>query len=1129
MKTKPRIKTGGWIILATLLCALAYPAFAATTVTVTSPNGGENWTAGSAHNVTWSISGTTTSINYQLVALSTDGGVTYNNIGSTQTPSSRSMSWTIPAGTSSTQVRIRVRALDVNANILGQDTSDNIFTISNPSQPNLTPYQNSGWSDKIVVARTASSTTDSTSLTTADTLYVNAVVINNGAAATAINFQNALFVDGVEATYWVTTPPLNVNYISFLTTGYPIGQLSAGTHTIKITADYGGVIAESNEGDNSYTKTISVGSSQGSSVSSSLSTLTAAPSSAAANGQSIITATVTLRNANNNPVAGKIVQVHSGGSVAISQPANPTDANGQATATITATMPVTTSIWAVDTTDSVVVQQQPTIQFTSASVLPNTDLSQAIGTLYLNTADNLTDATLSITTVGTQAGSSGDAFRAAFGEDKAMGVFNAVLGIGSLVVPIINTAEFARLIPLPGLEETGAGSLIENSPLASRLLDLELLQNQVTSRVLKSGLLQVAAVAKDEADAAVFEADLPAIYEEIAGQPNGLSLIAQGNAQNCLVYQQALQQRSQQLVSQGIPPLTAAQQTAWANDLLSRYGVGTALIGVLSHENQFLQQYSLAKQQSSQNAIEWLLAKFAVEAAATVFFDGPGAIVAGGTFIIADEHKTLQQMSTDQAGYNMAFSVLGGCVQYAGQTYLNAASAYNEISQNKTANPVSAQIGAMTDSEEGYQAWGPLFIEPKFSVTKAYSILNLQNTSAGSATFEVVVLSGYSSSAYGVNIPNLSQVTIAVVNLTAQANAAIPITYYDGKNGGTPDASTSMSVYVLGNNISGTFYIGGFSHNWSPATVNSAIRPLTPQPPQQEMENPVSCYVIQNPTNQTYEANIFTVNPFSHTYSAVITQTLPVGITVLSTDGTLGSSSIVWTNTIAPGGLAKEAFSFTLSVLPGVSTNLPPPTVTFMDQTNNPSGLLTSVTPDFSGLFPVQVNGFVPKGVSGIDSPMQVSVTNLTGTSQTGSLNILITDSMGNTVTNFSQAFSVNGLAGTNLNFALPGTLPPGSYSLTGSLNMNGGNGQVLAGVYVVPVAPITLGFGSPKPLGTNGINLTLLQGPLGSNYVFEFSTDLFNWTPFVDSTVTNLPFNFNDSTATNSGARFYRAVMLMP
>jgi hypothetical protein len=126
------------------------------------------------------------------------------------------------------------------------------------TQPNLTPYQPSGWSDKIVVSRIANSTTDSTSLTTVDTLYVNWAVVNNGTAATSANFNNELYVDGVATANWVTEAPLNVNSYSSLTTGYSIGQLSAGTHTITVAADYGGVIAESNEGDNSYTKTITV-------------------------------------------------------------------------------------------------------------------------------------------------------------------------------------------------------------------------------------------------------------------------------------------------------------------------------------------------------------------------------------------------------------------------------------------------------------------------------------------------------------------------------------------------------------------------------------------------------------------------------------------------------------------------------------------------------------------------------------------------------------------------------------------------------------------------------------------------------------------------------------------------------
>src|SRR6266849_46721 len=135
-----------------------------------------------------------------------------------------------------------------------------LATISAPSLkalPNLTPYQPSGWSDKIVVSRATGNNTDSAGLTTADTLYVDWAVINNGNAAVANTFYTYLYVDGVYKTYWSTTPPLDANYFTTVI-DYSIGTLSAGTHTITITTDYTGAIAESNEGDNSYTKTITV-------------------------------------------------------------------------------------------------------------------------------------------------------------------------------------------------------------------------------------------------------------------------------------------------------------------------------------------------------------------------------------------------------------------------------------------------------------------------------------------------------------------------------------------------------------------------------------------------------------------------------------------------------------------------------------------------------------------------------------------------------------------------------------------------------------------------------------------------------------------------------------------------------
>lgn len=75
------------------------------------------------------------------------------------------------------------------------------FAISAFALPNLLPYQPSGWSDKIVVSTVTGTSTDSSPLTTADTLYVDWAVANFGDAA-AGSFATSLYVDGVFKTSW---------------------------------------------------------------------------------------------------------------------------------------------------------------------------------------------------------------------------------------------------------------------------------------------------------------------------------------------------------------------------------------------------------------------------------------------------------------------------------------------------------------------------------------------------------------------------------------------------------------------------------------------------------------------------------------------------------------------------------------------------------------------------------------------------------------------------------------------------------------------------------------------------------------------------------------------------------------
>ncbi len=126
-----------------------------------------------------------------------------------------------------------------------------------PAQkPNLTSYLPQGWSDEIVVSNVTGTTTDSSPLYPTDTLYVDFAVINDSDVAINTPFSIDLYVDGVWENSW-SMSSLNTHYYGYVT-DYSIGSLSAGTHTIKVVADPTNAVAETNEGDNVYIKTITV-------------------------------------------------------------------------------------------------------------------------------------------------------------------------------------------------------------------------------------------------------------------------------------------------------------------------------------------------------------------------------------------------------------------------------------------------------------------------------------------------------------------------------------------------------------------------------------------------------------------------------------------------------------------------------------------------------------------------------------------------------------------------------------------------------------------------------------------------------------------------------------------------------
>lgn len=128
----------------------------------------------------------------------------------------------------------------------------------NPLRPDLAPAEVSGWGSPLIVSTSSAATSGLTSFLDVDSLYVRyAVKCTEKAAET---FQTALYVDDVFLTSF-TTVSLGVDSVASNASGYPLGRLPVGTHTVKMVVDSGSSVAEVNEDNNTYSRTITVAKS----------------------------------------------------------------------------------------------------------------------------------------------------------------------------------------------------------------------------------------------------------------------------------------------------------------------------------------------------------------------------------------------------------------------------------------------------------------------------------------------------------------------------------------------------------------------------------------------------------------------------------------------------------------------------------------------------------------------------------------------------------------------------------------------------------------------------------------------------------------------------------------------------
>jgi len=105
-------------------------------ITVISPNGGENWTVGSSHDITWGATGL---VEFVKIEYSVNNGASWSTVVE-QTANNGVYSWIIP-NTPSASCRVRVSRL---ADTAIQDISNASFTITPPAEAVSAPSRPTG-------------------------------------------------------------------------------------------------------------------------------------------------------------------------------------------------------------------------------------------------------------------------------------------------------------------------------------------------------------------------------------------------------------------------------------------------------------------------------------------------------------------------------------------------------------------------------------------------------------------------------------------------------------------------------------------------------------------------------------------------------------------------------------------------------------------------------------------------------------------------------------------------------------------------------------------------------------------------------------------------------------------------
>lgn len=150
----------------------------------------------------------------------------------------------------------RILATSSRPSVTGSYTLS--LSCADSGTPNLTPYKPATWPDKIIVTLAKESTVQPATYSPTDSLWIQWAIINNGTGpADDLDTVCGLYIDGVRRGGGSVDQTLPAGYYN--SWNHLNLSLGAGTHTLTLKADENQRVSESNEADNDYTRTVTIG------------------------------------------------------------------------------------------------------------------------------------------------------------------------------------------------------------------------------------------------------------------------------------------------------------------------------------------------------------------------------------------------------------------------------------------------------------------------------------------------------------------------------------------------------------------------------------------------------------------------------------------------------------------------------------------------------------------------------------------------------------------------------------------------------------------------------------------------------------------------------------------------------